>query len=354
MPAPDFRCTVVGARSGHARDNKSWVIGRLLRDYEQRATPHTQEKASKDWEALRVSIFAIKAKSETGVPAYDWVWLSGFGVVLVQIGVAIVPLYLDAEWIVLLLTCCGTLLAFSNGLLSQWCQEKWYCPRKGGGDVTITQGNGSRHAMVVLGGEDAPDLEILSSCDGNIMSSLSTRVTAGLQAVLWVVLIITVAGLKEGGWYLLAVGTIGMLQNIFVAGSPRQLPAHGIHMEHINTISDNKVCKVLARLEDLYPLVGSSLLPVFYPAGFKAPASQAVFWKKAELRRSEAIAVISEDLAEESAIGHQKPRPLSLDGQQSASGADNMSKTSADSIKSSSVEPKYLQAQNVAHQQVSR
>lgn len=51
---------------------------------------------------------------------------------------------------------------------------------------------------------------------------------------------------------------------------------HGAHQQ----LSDNKVCKVLGRLEELYPLVRSSLLPVFYPAGFKAPASQVEFWNK--------------------------------------------------------------------------
>lgn len=92
-----------------------------------------------------------------------------------------------------------------------------------------------------------------------------------------------------------------MLQNIFVAGSPRQPQAHGIHLEHINTVSDDKVCKVLARLESLYPLVGSSLLPVFYPAGFKAPSYQQDFWRNAELLRSATIASISEDVAEDAA-----------------------------------------------------
>lgn len=200
MPPPEFRCTVVGAQSGHSRDNKSWVIGRILRDYEQRASPHTQDKNSSSWEALRVSIFRIKANTVTGVPAYDWVWFTGLCVVLIQVVIALVPLLLHREWIVLLLTCSGTLLAFSNGLLAQWCDEKWHCPKNGGGDVTITQGNGSRHAIVVLGGKNAPDLEILAYSNSSMISSLSTRVVAGLQALLWVLVVITVAGLKKGGW----------------------------------------------------------------------------------------------------------------------------------------------------------
>ena len=48
MPPPDFKRIVVGAKSGHSRDNKSWMIGRLVRDYEQRATPHADDKSFKE------------------------------------------------------------------------------------------------------------------------------------------------------------------------------------------------------------------------------------------------------------------------------------------------------------------
>ena len=94
---------------------------------------------------------------------------------------------------------------------------------------------------------------------------------------------------------LLAIGTIGMLQNIFVAGCVRRPEAFGIHTELVDTISDNKVSKVLAKLEERYPLVGSSLLPVFYPAGFRAPADQRKFWKNASQRRHTVIADINKD-----------------------------------------------------------
>ena len=200
MPRSDFRTTVIGAKSGHARDNKSWVIGRLLRDYELQAKPHTLEKDSPDWEALRVSVFKIVPGSKAGRPSLDWVWYGGFVVVLIQLSIAIVPLCLYGEWIVILITICGTMLAFSHGALPQWRKEKWECPRTGGGTVTITQGNGSRHAVVILGGPDAPDLEILAYCDGNTVCALSTRIGSAVQTTLWLALVITVAGLKQGAW----------------------------------------------------------------------------------------------------------------------------------------------------------
>ncbi len=94
---------------------------------------------------------------------------------------------------------------------------------------------------------------------------------------------------------LLAIGTIGMLQNVFVASWARRPEAFGIHIELVDTISDNKVSKVLAKVEEQYPLVGSSLLPVFYPAGFRAPADQKRFWKMANQRRHEFIKDINAD-----------------------------------------------------------
>lgn len=200
MPPAEFSAIVIGANSGHVRNNKSWVIGRLLRDYEKKANPLTTDKTSARWESLRISVFKIVPGSKAGRPVHDWVWYSGFIIVLIQLTIAIVPLCLYGEWVILLITAWGTMLAFSHGASAQWRKEKWECPKSGGGTVTITQGNGSRQAMVILGGRDAPDLEILAYCDGNTVSSLSTRIGSAVQTVLWLALVITVAGLKQCAW----------------------------------------------------------------------------------------------------------------------------------------------------------
>lgn len=319
MPQPDFRAIVVGAKSGHARNNESWVLGRVLRDYELRTKPHTQFKDSPDWEALRVSVFKILPGSKAGRPALDWVWYSGFVIVLIQCSIAIVPLCLDGDWVIMVVTICGTVLAFSHGALPQWGKEKWECPKKGAGTVTVTQGNGSRHAMVILGGPDTPDLEILAYSHGNTISTFMTRAASAVQLALWLALVIIVAGIKQGAWCtssvgkarlsiannvpdLLAIGIIGMLQNLFVAGRSRRREAFGIHAELVDTVSDNKVSKVLAKIEEQYPLVGSSLLPVFYPAGFRPPVEQKKFWKVAGHRRQAVISDISAELIDEASL----------------------------------------------------
>ena len=93
-----------------------------------------------------------------------------------------------------------------------------------------------------------------------------------------------------------------MLQNIFVAGCGRSPEAFGIHTKLITTMSANKVSKVLARVEESYPLVGSSLLPIFYPAGFRAPADQKKFWKLANQRRHTIMTDTNADSVDEATI----------------------------------------------------
>lgn len=101
---------------------------------------------------------------------------------------------------------------------------------------------------------------------------------------------------------LLAIGTVGMLQNIFVAGHVRRPEAFGIHIALVETMSGNKVSSVLAKVEAQYPLVGSSLLPIFYPAGFQAPADQKKFWKIANQRRHTVIKDIDADSVDDASI----------------------------------------------------
>ena len=48
----------------------------------------------------------------------------------------------------------------------------------------------------------------------------------------------------------LAIDTIGILQNIFIASCTRRPEAFGFHIELVNTISNDKVSKVLAQVEE--------------------------------------------------------------------------------------------------------
>ena len=54
--------------------------------------------------------------------------------------------------------------------------------------------------MVILGSDNALGLEILAYCGENTLPSLSTRIGSVVQTVLWLALMITVAGLKQSAW----------------------------------------------------------------------------------------------------------------------------------------------------------
>lgn len=199
MPDADVQALIVNAQSGHHRENRAWIIGRLLRDFEKRASPFAASKDSPNWEALRVSIFRWDQNKEQGKPIRDWVWFSGLAVIVVQIAIAIIPLALLSEWATLVLVTGGLLLASAQAALPQWASEKWACPTNGK-SVSITRGNGHRHVMVILGCQNALDLEILASRSSAKAQSIWSKAAVAVLATLWTVLLITVAGLKQGSW----------------------------------------------------------------------------------------------------------------------------------------------------------
>jgi hypothetical protein len=178
---------VISAMTGHQRTSKNWVLGRLLRDFddgndaemeneEAHASIETAglkiqkvnrpgQPSTVAWEALRVSVYEFDKQPPCphGVPTMDWVWLSGFGVILLQLVIAIIPWVTMGSWAVFLTTSSGNVLALIGGSLPQWTAEKWACPKNDGATVAITQGNGSRHVVVIKGERGCGlDLEVLA------------------------------------------------------------------------------------------------------------------------------------------------------------------------------------------------
>jgi hypothetical protein len=200
-------------------------------------------------------------KAKAGKPQKDWYWASGFVVMILQLGIAAIPCGLYNDWGIILVTAVGTLLALVTGMLPQWRFEKWPCPRKTEKVVILTGGNGPRHVMVIIDAGKGLDLEDLAvgesprmrqrtkhgnwfarqerDKDGNVIKDLEgkekilmlcgvpvsfwiTQVSCLILAFLWIVFLITVAGLKQNTWYLLAIGGLGMIQNVVVAGVSRE------------------------------------------------------------------------------------------------------------------------------------
>lgn len=126
LPAPEFPATVISIGSGDRRENRSWVIGRLLRDLEiliERECKNPRELDS----GLVVTVFKAQAGTESYRPRRPkkdkiWFW---FGItLLVQFSVSIVPGILYQNWYILIISVAGNLLATFNASLGTMRKEK--------------------------------------------------------------------------------------------------------------------------------------------------------------------------------------------------------------------------------------
>lgn len=85
-----------------------------------------------------------------------------------------------------------------------------------------------------------------------------------------------------------------MIHNLVAAALPRNPSALGIHLNQIDTIADVTVSKVLQRTEDRYPMVGSSLVPVFFHGGLRIKPEDQDFWAKAAyIRESQGLSKLA-------------------------------------------------------------
>lgn len=294
MPVPDYPAKVINAENGYKRVNKSWILGRLLRDHE---TPLD--------DSIGLSITVFEAQDNAGVPHRDRVWWSGVVVIVLQLVIAAIPWGLHQDWAALFLTATGTLMALITGALPQWRFEKWACRRETKKVVSLTGGNGTRHVMVIIGNKKGLDLEDLAAAESPRMrrrgedsdrlakrvrdehgevvkdkkgnDKTEVRMIKGLPAAfwitqtgclglaaLWIVFLITAIGWKQNTWYLLAVGGIGIFHNVYVAGAKRKASATGIHLKKVEIIQRQKVMDALMDLENAYETVGRSLLDEFF------------------------------------------------------------------------------------------
>jgi hypothetical protein len=294
MPAPDCECIAINGKSGYFRSNSSWILGRMVRDYESWMDGKIKEKVDevidKRWAQLKdeasekrkpaperptqaglcVSIYKPTPNAIVGEPVYDKVSLCGFAVAIFQLGMASIPCGLFGDWGIFMITVCGIVLSSVMASLPQWKNEKWACrrlPEDSNKTVAFTRGNGSQHAIVIVGSEDFLDLEDLASGQTNVDVSVSTttRVAVAGLALLWILLLITAAGLKQNTWFLLAVGGVGILQNVFVAGRRRHPRDSGIPIDFVTVFGNMKVMNTLYDVEDAYPYLGRSLLKTFFP-----------------------------------------------------------------------------------------
>ncbi|KAG5650943.1 hypothetical protein H0H81_010480 [Sphagnurus paluster] len=274
LPEPDCSCTLIDVSSQYPRDIKSWVLARLVRDYEAPVA---------NTGGLTVAFFRTSSYKKTGVPDRDWVYYTGALVILMQLAIAAIPGALYGNWNILIVTFGGILLAQVQAALPQWRKELWAArpvPHDKREVVCITKGNGSPFVLVVI--SDGCGLRLGDLAGGREVPSPSTVPMTFLLVVLWLVHLFTVQGIKDNSWYLLAVGAIGMLQNAVASGARRKPGALGFHLDLEEEIHDKKVFVALQKAEEREKKVGLALVDVFFPGGLR-PSEEK--WKQDTLAR---------------------------------------------------------------------
>ena len=274
MPTPNCPSMLINAKSGYSRWNYSWVLNQILLSVERQLEPLEA--------ALCVSVYEANGLKKGRVP-YDWLWWTGIVAMAVQLAIAAIPCAFSGDWMILIVTVAGTVLAISGGCLPRWKKEKWNCRIDHKNNMyCLTRGNGFQHVVVIRNqGPDCLDLEDLAPMT-RYGCSRSCKGFVALLALLWIVLLVSVAGMKQNTWYLLGVGVIGMAQNIIAAAAPREPAVMGLPLRLLTRIKDYKVMGVLMDTEMEYPGLGLALLKTFFPGGLRE--HERIFWADAEAK----------------------------------------------------------------------
>ena len=321
LPPPDYPVKVFNLDSGYYRENKNWVIGRLLRDNEARVSNVYPLLDN----GLRISIYDALPNGTPNrfrffAPGSFSITATAVIVMLVQLVVAAIPFILHKEWAIFLITVAGTFLAVITGVLPQWKAERLPTRQETWKNMALTSGNGARDIMVIIGGGKCLDLEELCAAEtprspgpwekftqfsrevrtattfwneqGDKFARRAvlwskfpagfwlTRYVCGLQSLCWLALLVTVAGLKQDTWYLLAVGGIGMFQNAVVAAIDRSSETRDIPLQLKECIRTKKVMDGLMDLEDAYRDrgdFGSHLVRELFPGPLRE--DEIAWWK---------------------------------------------------------------------------
>ncbi|KAF5232072.1 hypothetical protein FOXYS1_15808 [Fusarium oxysporum] len=345
MPTVDYPCKVFNLESGYARANRSWAVGRLLRDLEAR------EPLSS--EAMSISIYKAVRRPPGDILYPGKTRWFGVAAILLQLVIAIIPCALHGDWGIIMITTIGTCLALSTAALPQWRVEKLACRLNSKKKIAITAGNGSRHVIVILGEGNGLDIEDLAAGEGprharpwqrfprfahfydtarveqpvpqkTILSDARERNSSismeeaidtyiktkkltpevnrwrGLPSLFWITcilwavfaifwagLLISVVALKGNAWYLVAVGSIGMIQNALVAAASRKPWARGMVLNYRLLLYGDKVMDTLMDLDCVLPGCGRALLKEFFPGDLSEDQGEKEWWdkkKKIDLR----------------------------------------------------------------------
>ncbi|KAI0459479.1 hypothetical protein F5B21DRAFT_499657 [Xylaria acuta] len=307
------------------REIKSWVVGRLFRDLEKEIDPDgriADHKAFHD--SLHVEVYQLDPShlSNNGAlrPKRDLLWWSFVVALVLQIGIAIIPMTptpgrQKPNFYVLLITVAGTLLSLITGSLQATRGEKYGRRGLGCRDMfALTKGNGYNIAIIILPnslernprpGDIPSQMPYLANmATASYRPTKISRIRAFILGGLWIVLLLVIGGASADSWYLLLVGGVGMVHTVYVAGRKRKSEAHGIPLTRLGEQwvfnGGTGQMDVLVSLEKRIPGAGYLLRREFFNGPMTA--DDKARWKRfvaiGSLTNDEVIAVAEKQLDE--------------------------------------------------------
>lgn len=254
FPNTDYPGFIINLSSGDKREIRSWVIGRLFRDLEK-DIDHDGKIADHKvpHDSLHVEVYKFVATNswanDTLRPKRDLLWWSFVVALILQIGVAIIPVTPTSgrqkpNFYILLITVVGTLLSLLTASLQATKGEKYGRTRLGCRDMfALTKGNGYNIVIIILPNsiESKPQLGEVSRmphlarmATASYRPTKTSKVRAFVLGGLWIVLLLIIGGASTDSWYLLLVGGIGIVHTVYVAGGKRRPEAHGFPLTRLN------------------------------------------------------------------------------------------------------------------------
>ena len=103
-------------------------------------------------------------------------------------------------------------------------------------------------------------------------------------AVLWVLLLVASSALADQAWFLIAVGGIGMLQSIFVAGWSRDPKVLGLPVKFDGVTGFPRVIDTVYAVEERLPKAGRCLSRVFFPGGIRDKEEKELYVIETEVK----------------------------------------------------------------------
>ncbi|KAF5235242.1 hypothetical protein FAUST_7207 [Fusarium austroamericanum] len=330
LSPPDYPCKVLNLKSGYARENKNFVLGRLLRDLEaietrKEALAYKGHGDGSYNYGLKISVFEA-TYNKNGRTEFSWNWVHAVGIIItiLQLALAFIPFIVHRTWSILLITGAGTILVQWAGVLPQWRAEKLPNRQRSNQVYAMTSGNGSRDVMVILGYGNCLDLESLATSQsprngrpwekflslsrpqegddrklslirrntmlrkakrsnfwmfrGYPTGFIFTQISCACLSVLWLLLLINVSARSEfpESWCLLGVGALGMFQNAWLAARELTPEMRNIPLKPVEQIKGRKVMDSIMDFHATYRL-GLPLRDEFFPGDLRP--DEVAWWK---------------------------------------------------------------------------